>query len=137
VVVGFGAAGRAGKASSPVGRGAGRGRLRVVDCDDEGVGVVQLERDAEEFPEEGRDGNALEDGGGALTAGRPAHDDAPLEDTGAGPPSLVLFLSLRTRFEYFWVTLALGTAGLADAAPAQPLELEVAPCMPLNPGKLG
>jgi hypothetical protein len=112
--------------------------LRVVD-DDVGVGVVQLELEVEEEPrpDEGRDGNADEDACGALTAGRAVHDEGPPEDTGAGPPSLVLFLSLRTRFEYFCVTFAFGTAGLADAALAQPLELEVAPCMPLKPGKLG
>jgi hypothetical protein len=97
-----------------------------------------LELDAEDdLPVDGRDGNAEADADGGLTAGRADHDDGPLEETGAGPPSLVLFFSLRTRFEYLLVAFAFGTAGLADAAEAQPLEPEVAPCMPLRPGKLG
>lgn len=116
--------------------------------DDDGcVEAVQLAREAEEVeteaepepeaPEDGRDGKAAADARGALTAGRAVQDEGPLFDTGAGPPSRVLFFSLSTRLECFWDGAALGTAGFAVAALAQPLELEVAPCMPLRPGKLG
>lgn len=56
---------------------------------------------------------------------------------GVGPPRRVLFLSFRTRWECFWAGAALGRPGFAVAALAHPLELDVAPCMPLRPGRLG
>lgn len=108
-------------------------------CDE----AVQLARDADEvedeeaFDDDGSEGNAAADARGALAAGRAVHVDGPPPDTGAGPPRRVLFLSLSTRFECFCEGAAFGKAGFAVAALAQPLELEVAPCMPLRPGKLG
>lgn len=57
---------------------------------------------------------------------------------GVGPPRRVLFLRRRTRLECFCVgARVLGNAGFVVAALAQPLELDVAPCMPLRPGRLG
>jgi len=153
VVVGFGAAGRAGKASAPVGaRWLGRGLFNVLLLLP--LVLVVLGWAAEpvlhegpdddpprEAEDEGSDGKAEDAvGGGGRIAGdevHPAEAAARYPDAGVGPPRRVLFLSLRTLFECFWEGAPPGWAGLAAEALAQPLELDVAPCMPLRPGRLG
>lgn len=82
----------------------------------------------------GREGKAAE--GAARTDGLAVHPGGPEDATGAGPPSLVLFFNFRTLVECFCAA-AVGAAGFALAALAQPLSLVVAPSMPLSPGKLG
>ena len=84
--------------------------------------------------EELRDGKADEEG--AEDAAAATQPDGLLV-VGAGPANRVLFLSLKTRFECFCDGAAFGMAGFVVAAVAQPLELVVAPCMPLRPGRLG
>lgn len=163
VVVGFGAAGRAGKASAPVGaRWLGRGlydvSLLLVVVLPPLVLLVLLVWAAEpvlhegleddppppppEADAEGSEGKAEDAvGGGGRIAGdetHPAEAAAPRYPyAGVGPPRRVLFLSLRTLLECFWDGAPPGCAGLAAEALAQPLELDVAPCMPLRPGRLG
>lgn len=92
------------------------------------------EEDEEEAAAAGREGKA--DEGGGRTAGAEVHVAADLV-LGTGPPKRTVFFSLSTRLECFCDGAAVGMAGFAAAALAQPLELEVAPCMPLKPGKLG
>lgn len=78
------------------------------------------------------DGDGCWEGGG----GREGKADEGVEAV-ESPPSLVLFFNLSTLEENLWAGAPKGKAGLAAAALAHPLELDVAPRMPLNPGKLG
>lgn len=146
VVWGFGAAGSEGKASSA--RTFGGAGPRPRDCEDddeeeavhEGAEAVVDARDDEDADGVGREGNA--DAAGALDEEDDDDDAAtqpggPREAVGVGPPSRVLFLSFKTLFEFRCEGATSVNPALAAAALAQPLELEVAPCMPLRPGKLG
>jgi hypothetical protein len=87
------------------------------------------------FEDGGSEGKPAEAGGRIDVEADATHVGCDLE-TGAGP-SLVLFFNLSTLFECFCAGAPVGRAGLAAPAVAHPLELEVAPCMPLSPGKLG
>lgn len=96
-------------------------------------------RDDEDADGVGREGKAAAEG--ALdeedeeeAATQPG---GPREAVGAGPPSRVLFLSFKTLFEFRCEGATTVNLVLAAAALAHPLELEVAPCMPPRPGKLG
>lgn len=136
MVCGFGAAGNEGKASSPP-RVAARDAVAAEaeatqDGRDEDADALVV---AVFFLAGGRVGNDA--AGGGRTAGATVHPGGTLDDTGAGPASRVLFLSLRTRLECFWDGAPLGMAGLAEAADDQPLEEDVAPCMPDRPGREG
>ena len=119
VVCGFGADGRAGNASAPGPLRWLRARLRVLDedggCEACEVVPTQDGREADE-EDEGREGKADADEDRGWTAGAAAQPGGPVLVTGAGPPNLVLFFSFNTRFECFWLAVALGTAGLAVAA---------------------
>ena len=155
VVWGLGAAGSEGKASCVA---FGRGALGFEedeacpeDEEEEAVWaaepVIQLGFGAGlAFPAacfegpaaEGSDGNDAAATGGRV-AGAEFHPGTyRFAATGAGPASLVLFLSLRTRLLCFWLGwLWFGAAGLTVAARAQPEEADVSPCMPVRPGRLG
>ena len=104
--------------------------------DVEGRAAAELEED-EPPAAEASEGNAAEEGALMLVGGAAQPGGPRWAVTGAGPPRRVLFLSLSTLVECCWEGAALGTAGLEDEAVAQPLELDVAPCMPLRPGRLG
>lgn len=127
----MGAAGREGKASWLRG-------MVFLGWEGWEVDEAHVERDDEDGAgaddAEGREGKADDDDG----------DDEDIQPgvtltdaVGMGPPRRVLFLRRRTLLECFCAGAALGRPGFAAAAFAQPLELEVAPCMPLRPGRLG
>lgn len=163
VVSGFGAAGRAGKASSPpLAVPAGRrmlvpvlkegvvADLDAVDVLDDPVLPTQLGC-AVRCPAEvlGSAGNAAETGAEGATARLKAGAwalEPPAEEGTLGPrpaalPRRVLFFSRKTRVECFcWAAALAGfcaVVGLAAAAFAQPLDEVVAPCMPPRPGREG
>lgn len=130
--------------------GAGPGpRPRDWEDDDdddaavqEGAEAVVDTRDDEDADGVGREGNA--GAAGALDEEEEDDDDdaatqpgGPRETVGVGPPSRVLFLSFKTLFEFRCEGATRVNPVLAAAALAHPLELEVAPCMPPRPGKLG
>ena len=144
VVVGFGAAGRAGKASPPAARGAG---LFCSGGGGVGLGgacaallpaVVQEDLDsvaALDEPAVGSDGNAEEEGPALRVLLLLLLLLLPLEPMGS--PRRVLCFSFSTLLENRCVGAPPGCEGLAAEALAHPLELDVAPCMPLRPGRLG
>lgn len=153
VVCGFGAAGSAGKASSARVLGGGGPRDRVAEEEEDDDAAVHDGAEAaadtraavdEDDDEEGggRDGNA--DADGALEDDEALEDEAagtqpggPLNVLGAGPPNRVLFFSFRTLVEFRCDGATMVKPVFAAAALAQPLELDVAPCMPPSPGRLG
>lgn len=121
-------------------------RPRDWEEDDEAVhegaeAAVDTRDDDEDADGVGREGN--DDAAGALDEEDGDDDDAatqpggPREAVGAGPPSRVLFLSFKTLFEFRCEGATTVNPVLVAAALAHPLELEVAPCMPPRPGKLG
>lgn len=91
----------------------------------------------------GREGKADDDGALEEDEALEEEDDAgtqpggPLDVLGAGPPNRVLFFSFRTLVEFRCPGATMVKPVFAAAALAQPLELDVAPCMPPSPGRLG
>jgi hypothetical protein len=139
VVVGLGAAGRAGKASSRLVPGVDLARVGFL------VLVVVCQRAPDEGREavallDGNEGNADDDDDDETASGRLP---CPLATTADGCSTLdrrdccVEFLSLRTRVVCLWLVAAVTAGELADAAAAQPLLDVVAPCMPPSPGNVG
>lgn len=145
VVCGLGAAGSAGKASSARVLGGGGPRPRdCVDCEDDeavqdGADALEATRAAADDDEEdggGREGNADEDGG-LEDEDAGTQPGTLLTGLGAGPPNRVLFFSFRTLVEFRWFAPTTVKFVFVAAALAHPLELDVAPCMPPRPGRLG